>query len=301
MGREVRRVPLDFDWPTGQVWEGFLVPDRLDGVKCPDCKHGYSPQARHLNDLWYGYVPFDPATTGSTPLRPDTPAVRQFAERNVGCSPSFYGAGEAAIVREAERLSTLWNGMWAHHLAQDDVDALVAAGRLVDFTHTWTGGEGWRPIEPPPVVTAAQVNEWSLRGMGHDSINSSIVIAARCEREGVSDTCPRCHGHASLEAYPGQRADAEAWQPTDPPAGDGWQLWETVTEGSPISPVFDSAEGLARWLTTPTACWGAMQRPMTIEQARGFVKAGRAPSMIGNAGGLHDGATFIGTEEALRG
>ena len=33
----------------------------------------------------------------------------------------------------------------------------------------------------------------------------------------------------------------------DPPAGDGWQLWETVSEGSPITPAFATPEELARW------------------------------------------------------
>lgn len=33
----------------------------------------------------------------------------------------------------------------------------------------------------------------------------------------------------------------------DPPMGDGYQLWETTTEGSPISPVFVTLEELAEW------------------------------------------------------
>lgn len=33
----------------------------------------------------------------------------------------------------------------------------------------------------------------------------------------------------------------------DPPVGEGYQLWQSVTEGSPISPVFSSAEKLADW------------------------------------------------------
>jgi hypothetical protein len=33
----------------------------------------------------------------------------------------------------------------------------------------------------------------------------------------------------------------------DPPEGPGWQLWETTSEGSPISPVFKSPEDLADW------------------------------------------------------
>lgn len=34
----------------------------------------------------------------------------------------------------------------------------------------------------------------------------------------------------------------------EPLEGPGWQMWEAVTEGSPISPVCDSAESLAHWL-----------------------------------------------------
>lgn len=249
MSREVRRVPLDFDWPLNKVWQGYLTPERLHGQPCPDCKNGYSPRAEELFDLWYGYRPFDPVSTGSTPLRCDTPAVREFAERNVTRSPEFYGTGEAAIVREAQRLANLWNGAWSHHITQDDVDALVAAGRLMDFTHTWSPETRWQKIEPPVTPTVEQVNEWSLRGFGHDSLNASIVIRARCGREGVHDTCPRCDGHASIETYPGQRADAEAWEPSNPPEGEGWQLWETVSEGSPITPVFASTDALARHMT----------------------------------------------------
>src|SRR5690606_15697305 len=118
MGREIRRVPLDFDWPLKEVWGGFLSPDRFDENPCPDCRNGYSPQAQNLYDLWYGKIPFDPASTGSTPWRHDSPAVRAFAERNIANAPDYYGTGEAATVREAQRLADLFNGSWSHHLSQ---------------------------------------------------------------------------------------------------------------------------------------------------------------------------------------
>lgn len=303
MSREVRRVPVDFDWPLHKVWEGYLMPDSLHGEPCPDCKNGYSPHAQNLFDLWYGYIPFDPHSTGSTPLRHDTPAVREFAERNVQRAPEYYGHGESAIVCEARRLADLWNGSWCHHLAQDDVDALVEADRLYDFTHTWSPETRWQKIEPPVFPTAEQVNEWSLRGFGHDSCNAHIVIAARCAREGVRTTCQTCQGHANVEVYPGQRADADAWEHTEPPTGEGWQLWETVSEGSPVSPVFETAEALAQWLTTSEGgrAAGPSRKPLTIEQARGFVGVGWAPSGFGNGGGFHDGVSFVGSEEVLRG
>lgn len=303
MSREIRRVPLDFTWPLNKVWEGYLTPEQFREEKCPDCRNGYSARAQNLFDLWYGYVPFRPEDNGSVPLTPSTPVVREFAERNVSRSPEYYGVGETAVAREAQRLCGLWNGMWSHHIADVDVSALVEAGRLTDFTHTWTRETGWQKIDPPVVPTAEQVNEWSIRGFGHDALNASVVVRARCEREGVDDTCGTCQGHSTLEAYEGQRAEGEVWaeQDHEPPKGEGWQLWETVSEGSPVSPVFATAEELAQWLTTPDGgkAAGPSKRPMTIEQARGFVDAGWAPSFISNAGGLHDGAAYVGTERAL--
>jgi hypothetical protein len=35
--------------------------------------------------------------------------------------------------------------------------------------------------------------------------------------------------------------------PVDPPEGEGFQLWETTSEGSPVSPVFESLEELCEW------------------------------------------------------
>ena len=249
MGRTIKRVPVDFDHPLNEIWPGYLSPDKFDEVKCPDCKNGYSERAQYLHDLWYGHVPFDPAETGSAVLESDTPAVRAFAERNIANAPDYYGGGEIATVREAQRLADLWNAMWCHHLNQADVDALIEGGRLWDFTRTVVPGEGWQPKDPPVHPTAAEVNEWSLRGFGHDGINAMIVVRARCGREGVELHCASCGGHGSTEAYEGQRAEAEAWEQSEPPAGEGWQLWETVSEGSPISRVFETAEALAEWMS----------------------------------------------------
>jgi hypothetical protein len=65
--------------------------------------------------------------------------------------------------------------------------------------------------------------------------------------------------------------------------------------------VFPDAEALARWLTTTAGgqAAGPKRQPMTIEQARGFVGAGWAPTGIMNAGGQHDGADFVGTQAVL--
>lgn len=299
MGREVKRVPLAFDWPLNEVWSGYLSPDKFAPVPCSACDgQGWSPDARRLYDVWYGRVPFKPEDNGCLPLRPDTPAVRAFAERNIAQAPEFYGTGEIAIVREACRLAALWNGQWRHHLSQVDVDALLEAGRLRDFTHRWTRADGWQPREPAVRPTAAQVNEWSLRSFGHDSCNAWAVIDARCDRYRASKLCGTCAGEGSFEAYPGQRAEAEAWEETEPPEGDGWQLWQTVSEGSPISPVFGSAEELARWMASPAYTWGAADGRLSYAAALNFVRAGWAPTAIGTAEGLVSGVEYVGHHAA---
>lgn len=292
MGREIKRVPLDFDWPMDKVWEGFLTPDRLHEEKCATCDgDGGSPLGRHLHARWYGNVPFDPAETGSTPYTAETPAVRAFAERNVAHSPQYYGTSERAVTREAQRLADLFNGQWSHHLHQDDVDELIKHNRLHDFTHEWTKGDGWQPKDPKPVVTAAEVNVWSLAGFGHDAINCWVVVGAACERAGDPGKCLACDGHGSTERYPGQREERDAWTATEPPVGDGWQLWSTTTEGHPMSPVFETGERLAWWMSQ-NDCLFARSRP-TYEAALKFVGDGWAPSMMGSAAtGVVDGITF---------
>jgi hypothetical protein len=257
MGRKIMRVPLDFSWPLNETWKGYLTPEKFHEDPCPaNCYGGHSWQYKRLENLWYGYAPFDPSWTGSTLLTPDTPAVRAFAERNVSRAAWHYGTGEDAIWREGKRLADMWNQQWCHHLSQADVDALVDGGRLWDFTRDFVPGEGWKDKEIPYRPTAAEVNEWTIRTFGHDGINAYVVIKARCKRYGMPTTCATCDGHGSLEKYAGQRAEAEAWKWQDPEEGPGWQLWETVSEGSPISPVFETPEKLAYWMTTPEYSWG---------------------------------------------
>lgn len=277
MSREVKRVPLDFDAPIGETWAPLLMPDKFDEDECRSCAGtGYSAYAKHLQDRWYGYVPFDPAETGSTPFTPETPAVWAFAKRNVDSSPGFYSryvgaTGDEAIRREAVRLCGHWNGSWSHHLSQADVDALIAGNRLWDFTRTVTK-DGWQPKDPAPVVTAAEVNLWSISGgFGHDSINCWVVIDAACERAGEPYTCASCDGHGSRERYPGQRAEAEAWTAPEIPTGDGWQLWQTVSEGGPVSPVFATPEELARWMVANRGALNPGDRSISYDAALKWV------------------------------
>jgi len=301
MSREVRRVPIDFAQPIGEVWAGYLMPDDIQLTACSACEGmGYSPEATHLSNLWYGKVPFRPEDNGSIPLTSTSPDVRALAEQQIARSPEFYGHGEDAICREAVRLATWANSSWSHHLNQDDVDALVAGNRLWDFVRTYTPGEGWSKKQNRPTPTAAEVNTWSLSGMGHDSCNAYICIKARCERERLPHNCLACGGDGNI-ATPEQRATYEAWKPTNPPTGDGWQLWETTSEGSPKSPVFETGDLLAEWMSKNPCGFGGAR--ISLDTAMTWVHGdGWSPSMIITSDrGLEDGITFMANTSARKG
>lgn len=208
MGRTLKRVPLDFAWPLGKVWGGYLNPWNEHMAQCSACSGtGLNAETKRINDEFYD---FD---------------------------------------RTGRR--------WVDNLTQDEVDALVAQGRLAEFTHHIELKKGWVPNDPPTHPTAEQVNAWSRGpGMGHDAINRWILVKARAKRLGVYGECPGCGGEGSIWSSEESRLAAEAWQEHEPPTGPGFQLWETTTEGSPKSPVFETLDELCAWCADNATTFG---------------------------------------------
>jgi len=212
MGKKLRRVPFDFDWPLDQVWKGYINPYR--SMECKNCKgSGFNPGTKKLNDDWY------------THLRTD---------------------GEEG---------------WMYHLEQEEVQALIDAGRLMEFTRVpineeqaeiakkkiSDGGNSWLPSTNNCIPTAKEVNAWARKGMGHDSTNRWICVKSRAERLGIFGNCSYCKGEGVLWQSDKIKKLHDEWKKFEPPFGDGYQLWETTSEGSPISPVFESLDKLCEW------------------------------------------------------
>lgn len=227
MGREVKRVPAGFDWPLNEVWEGFLSPFKFPA--CPDCTYDSPPT---IMDTLF------PTPRYGTGYTPEAYAVAQ----------TFYahmiGAADRA---HADRLA------WHDKLGQAEVDNLIAEGRLrecVKREPTEDNPRDWEWVSAPR--TAAEVNaaQHGPGFSGHDGINRMILVRFRCERLGIKVQCGTCDGHGNI-ATAAEREAAENWKRTEPPMGEGWQLWETVSEGSPISPAFATAEELVAWMSDP--------------------------------------------------
>lgn len=362
MGREIKRVAADFEWPLNKTWEGYINPWYKFSHKCESCDgSGYSPMGKHYYDQWYGYVEFDPIAYGSELLTPESPAIKAFVERQVDRSIREAAAGtameysrekgmthngktcyytdngrltrEQAISRESARLLEMWNFQWNHHLIQLDVDALVEADRLSDFIHRplkdipleqyirthayylwveagcpesdgvefWLASEKlhqgyWLPYKNGYIPTPQEVNDWNILSMGHDGINSGVCIRARCEREGYSVLCSDCKGNGNLWHPADAEEKAENWERTEPPAGEAYQIWETVSEGSPISPAFSNPRILAEWMSNSPP-WGAAQ-PMSADRwLKWIVGPGWSPSGIMSGGVYQDGISALTADE----
>jgi hypothetical protein len=174
---------------------------------------------------------------------------------------------------------------WMDKLTQDEVDALAEEMRFPHVTHEWVEGDGWNPKNPMPKVLAEDVNKANsvgARGMGHDALNCWICVKVRAKRLGIYGTCECCGGKGRVVTNPELEKKADEWEPEGPPEGEGWQVWETVSEGSPITPVFATAEELIDYLVN-VGCWG---RRYSREAAEAFVnsESGWVPSAVGVPG-----------------
>ncbi len=217
MGREVKRVPMDFDWPLQKVWEGYVGPS---ADKCPDCFYGQTPALTALEHIAHMLL---------------------IAADDSG------------------------RGRWHPYFQSTPIvhDDLQPDPALHDVARGLTGKDTTSPFGYDAVA------RWS-------ATKAIIKAAGLPEDWGVCTVCGGDGG--TLES----QARAEAFVATEPPTGDGWQLWETVSEGSPVSPVFGSAEALATWMASN-------------DQARDYatalrsIEVGRAPSFIMGPGGFTSG------------
>lgn len=207
MGRELKRVALDFAWPLNEVWTGYLNPHY---VQCGACHgRGETPARRRLGEIVSLLM-----IAGEDSLR----------GRN---HPYFHGANFDA--------------------------SLVPSPEFADLTTALTG--------------RAPVGR-----LGHDALDrwaamNTILTAAKLDPK-TWGVCAVCHGDGM---DPPCKAAYEAWAKTEPPSGEGYQVWETVSEGSPISPVFTTAEICEAWLVA---------QGYSSAAAQAFMHQGWVPSMV---------------------
>lgn len=146
-----------------------------------------------------------------------------------------------------------------------------------------TSGLAGRPPSPP---------------FGHDACDRWGATKAIIKAAGLRKSwgvCKRCKGEGSTWDTKENKLKAARWRSKEPPKGKGYQLWETVSEGSPISPVFETPEELADWLATSSDYkWASNDKGTTRDQWLKFIVGpGWCPSMIMDSTGVHTGVQAV--------
>lgn len=87
--------------------------------------------------------------------------------------------------------------------------------------------------------------------------------------------CPTCKGDGM---DPEVKESYDKWKQYEPPKGEGYQCWETTSEGSPISPVFKTFDELCEWLTNNPS---GVTRKLSKEDWKNALKSGCPTTEIG--------------------
>ena len=98
--------------------------------------------------------------------------------------------------------------------------------------------------------------------------------------EGFMAHKPEEHDGLDFWEYDGMPPNREYFQPFQKSEATWFQLWETVSEGTPVSPPFATAEELAQHLAVHGDDWDVRRGHggWGIERARAFLSVGWAPS-----------------------
>jgi hypothetical protein len=131
MGRELKRVALDFDAPLNKVWAGYINPHYRS---CGACRDGYSPTytyvAKHINALMWDRV---------LHATPDGLAIQ---EALAGRPASFMGHDSCDAYAAVAKLGELAG------LPESWLTCAVCAGSGTDPA-VKDAYEAWEPTEPP--------------------------------------------------------------------------------------------------------------------------------------------------------
>lgn len=116
------------------------------------------------------------------------------------CGGSGYHLKSQDVVNTFYSHSNPRGEHWNDKITDDEVAALLEAGRLSDFTR---GGK---------VPTSREVNAAQGHGfMGHDAINRHILIEARLKRLGIPITCDDCGGDGCVFTAEEARVSLTLW------------------------------------------------------------------------------------------
>jgi hypothetical protein len=291
MGRKIKRVPLDFDWPFEETWEGFLNPWRKNCMWChnsgvTETSDRFESFCMNVNVL---YASVADRPENFVPARPFPPEFKTMSRMTK--QPCKWPwphldiletlteiAGVSLSDEDAERILNLVNAWHDPYTPpRYPYQSITVRGQQRNFPHPYLTEDS---ISDPGTTLGP-----FLKGIGGGSgwsasrfdVSRKICRHIYNLEEGQYPydleeykalfECPACSG-SGLD--PRCREKYDGWEPTPIPEGPGYQIWETVSEGSPVSPVFETKGALVIWM---------VEEGTTQESAEAFTKSEWVPSM----------------------
>lgn len=273
MGRQLYRVPLDFDAPLDEVWKGYVRPPV---ERCGWCRGSGRSSAGRLWEefrrLFLMAAEDSRLKLQKTPLEPYPEGSRD----HIVLHSHALSMGPRWPWPHLDPVETIlkaagFDSTWATDVEKNIIRCLA----MVDVPETF-----YRPEYLPrgracihPRLAANGINwvgdrfyklaealgaEPGLLGYTGECYDMHLAVSRQAGEEIVEeplswrdepwlattwDLCPVCKGEPETETDPD-------WEKEEPPLGDGFQLWTTTSEGSPISPVFETLEELCAWCET---------------------------------------------------
>jgi len=218
-----------------------------------------------LNEVYEGYI--NPTKSQSCPKCNGNGTSKEYAIY----SSLWYGNNSGLYVPNPYRENARYNPTaLQYNLNEDDIKALMNRDRLSGFK------KGYIP-------TPKEVNQHYIKEpFGHDSLNQWIVIDARLKKLNLPSECSKCKGTGYYWGSKEKEDRYNNWVSFEPPIGEGYQIWETISEGSPVSPIFDIPKDLAEWMVNNDK---TITKDTTLEQWVKFIeKEGYAPSLVAKNG-----------------
>lgn len=246
MGRELYLVPLDFNHPLNEIWPGFVNPHFRP---CPasltnDC-HGGGTNASE----WLYTIARLIALVGSEAASGTPAHLEHYAKTGrIYPHPYLKEWKQAPRTKIPDAVQERLHGLAPH-------DRYRELGR-----HLYAHPQRLLTLDPAlAVVVQALAGDRDISGpFGADSASAYEIYRSLLKAAKIEDPkwghCQVCDGEG---IDPKMKELYQAWKPTPPPKGDGFQLWTTTNEGAPISPVFSTLETLCAWCETHATTFGS--------------------------------------------
>ncbi len=316
MGRDLKRVALDFQWPLKKVWEGYLNPHWKKSIKCPHCDGtGDNIESRILYNLAYSHLFYDICkwipkckTEGVNKL-----AIQEM-NKHALTNRFFNWAKNVVKSSTLEKLETLrdkvfnsevelWIAMTpyiddsevntisqlvnqhtyvspVYSFVEKDYEILMKHGEIPEelfpdklryhFNNekgTWESLDRsskdnkdwkWTVCEKPQLPPLDLLRKHFLYSAITNSMSVYYVTKDLAEKEGWPvGKCEHCAGEGHTWPSEEVKNDCENWENYEPPTGEGYQLWETTSEGSPTSPVFKTLDELCEYAEKNCTTFGS--------------------------------------------